>query len=211
MRRSIVLLGVLLSVAVVLASCDRATLRTGTGVIELYPTAKPLTGPIPVGRWMCFFLFDYEAIKMTNSGRVPRLCQLYDSFYESAEFNPDGTGWLLDQWQRGSSGIPDNAFQITGRSLLYVRKSEFRWMEQQDGALLVQLRSEYVGDVEEITSDVFLLSPHVSYLSRRLMIRIGSEAHRGMANLINCVAANNRRKLFELETCEAPPFTVPER
>ena len=207
-QRSVLLLAAVVLSAVLLSSCSGTVRAGGTGTVTLYPTAAPLTGSVPVGRWVCYASFDYDDIKRTNRAIVPGLCYVHGSADRRVEYNADGTGWLLGAWQRGDGRIPDDgAFLIAGSSLVYARKAELRWALRDD-SLIVQRRTELTGRVESVTDDVFVYSRGAP---RRpvVMIRVGTAAHHGIVDLINCVTRNNARQLFELEECAAPPFTLP--
>ena len=88
-----------------LAGCS-ATVSPGsptTGGIKRYPTSEPLTGPAPVGYWACVSDFDPAEFRMSNSRSAPRFYRCRAGSGERAiEYRPDGTGWELARYERGS-------------------------------------------------------------------------------------------------------------
>ena len=103
MKRIVTAAVVLIAVGLLAASCS-ATLRGagGGGVVTLYPTAEPLVGELPVGRWACVSgNLDFEENKKSNRGSAPRLCDLYLAPDAGAiALHPDESGFLLKQYQR---------------------------------------------------------------------------------------------------------------
>ena len=99
MRRFTVAAAAVVAV-IVLAGCS-ATISTGTGTtIKAWPTAEPLTGPVPVGRWACFFDEDMDAMRASNQAEPPSACFIL--YGGAIAFHPGGIGYDLKQYVRGS-------------------------------------------------------------------------------------------------------------
>ena len=99
MKRIILLLGVTVSCVAIMAT-------TCTGIVAMtpWPVADPLVGDLPIGRWAGVEDFDFEGKKANNDGDYPALIRAVGNFPGGAlELNPDGTGYVLKQYQRSQS------------------------------------------------------------------------------------------------------------
>lgn len=196
MKRILVLF-IVLSV-LILASCKATVMSPGEEIV-LRPTAKPLVGDFPVGRWACFKPFSYERVKRTNSIReLPRCAPWY---YGVVELRPDDVGWWLNRNRnelKGSVRFKND----TTHFYTYPARGEIRW-RLTGTELLMQSAYNYRYQLTEITDEVFGLSANAS---NYLMINIESDSYVAIQVLAACVEANSKRKLFQLETCPRPPW-----
>ena len=168
--------------------------------------AEPLEGPIPVGRWRCYYDQDLERFRNTNSTSLLRNdCNVLD-FKRDFEFNPDGTGWVLDRYVAGNSSIPSEAFRISGSSLIYARKREFRWA-LNSRHLTIQTTRNLVSTITMVNDSTFRYEWESHSRGSQVFVLIGSPAHKRMAEFRACAEKNNGRNLFEVVDCGEPPDT----
>lgn len=190
-------------VTLVLVSCSGSvTVGGGKKPIKTWPTAEPLAGDMPVGRWRCYRDQDLAAMRETNSPALDNSCDLI-RFKLDYEFLADGSGWTLKRYNAESSSIPSGAFTITGSALVYARDDEFRWDLDSD-RLTLQRTYNIIGIVSQVNSNTFRFDREGWV---RVFMRIGSPEHLRMAEFRQCVADNRGRNLFDVEDCGEPPDT----
>ena len=196
--------------------------------IEDWPVAEPLTGELPVGYWWCVDEEDWDELRTSNNGRDDRPRHANCRYGQTSlsvghsylplaiELRPDGTGydlWRYDLRSWRISGIPEEAFRITGSSaLLFEREAELRWQLIEGGSKLhYQTTYNQVREIEVLTDDVIhvggievLTDTYRRYGRPYLMLRIGSSAYKTMLAFRACVTGNVGRNLFEVEDCGYP-------
>ena len=93
----------LLAMVLLMTACSGTVSLSGAGgngVVPRWPTATPLTGEVPVGRWACVFDADLEGMKSSNSSSSPQACFVLDG--GAISFHPDSSGYDLKQYKRES-------------------------------------------------------------------------------------------------------------
>ena len=114
------------------------------------------------------------------------------------------TGWATGEDEIESGEPPVTAFALHGSDLLYDRDRELRW-QYEDGILIIQTTDEELHHIEVIAPNVLRMTTRGR---TRLLIRIGSPEYLAMIRYRECVMRNEDKNLFELETCEVPPFAT---
>lgn len=169
------------------------TVLPGPGIPEPYTSGGPSGGT-----WACIHVYDYENIRRYNQAIIPYRCNPW--VRGIIEFYDNEVGW----WLEFTTWNANNSFQIDGSDLYYQRipRHEVRW--RLDGNKFI-ITSAYIYryDYQRLNHDVFLLD------GKYVMLRIGSRSYAATFELIECVAENRKRKLFELETCPRPPYWLP--
>ena len=90
-------------VLLLIVGCTSTTVKAGPIRIKTWPTATPLSGPTPVGRWAAVLDYDYASLRETTTKVFPTPKGVTDrSLAPAVELWPDGTGWDLRVYRRSS-------------------------------------------------------------------------------------------------------------
>ena len=168
----LLLLAPAIAVAVLLSACARGTVNLPVvGPVELYPTAEPLTGDMPIGRWDCFDgNTDYERVSKSNRfSSFDARCSLgiwigntylgaRSTSKTSVAFKPDGTGRNMRAIHKTSTASkPDDGFLIEGSpNWIYSEGNSFRW-ELEGTELTVYDRDQRIFATRQPSDDAFYI------------------------------------------------------
>lgn len=211
--RRIAFLAAAISVAVTLVGCSGAvSVKPGAKkpLADPWPTAEPLSGSFPIGRWACFDAgIDYEALKRANDRRTfdPRCFYIWITASigkdRSVSLLPDSTGWVIRHGEP-SRASGSGWFRLAGSDLLYQRTDDFRW-EYAEGTLTVQHTDHETYTVESVQADWFLITrDRYRNATQYMMVRIGTSFYQELVAFGECVRSNYDKKLFEVVECSVP-------
>ncbi len=180
------------------------------------PKLKPnLAGPLPIGRWSVWMLFDPERHRESNNGWP------WDIYRYSVEFTGDGLGctllfYGLDKRMHGGFRFPAMGDNVWTRD----DELSWTWTKRQNDHDLMVLSTTYetIYTVSTATEDFISMTetmrggentlwPHGE---RLILARLGSDEYWDLVRFYNCVKGNDGKPIHKLDTCETP-FVPDER
>ena len=166
-----------------------------------YPKQK-LTGQLPIGRWACFHVKNFEENRKTNKSTPITRCavnwRMFDSTIIELEEGSVGHTLLLDKEKLNSS-----SFKLEHSSNFYLRGEELRWMfyaNADNFSLIIQTKAEYHTYLDIISNNLL----HKFSREDEYLVRISSPEYILLMNYKDCIKTNNTRNLYELQDCGIP-------
>ena len=174
----------------------------GNQTIIIPSNQQELQGQLPIGRWACFHVLDFEENRKTNKSAPITRCainwRMFDSTIIELKENSVGHTLLLDQEK-----LNTNSFKLAHSSNFYLRGEELRWMfyaNEDNFSLIIQTQAEYHTYLDIISNNLL----HKFSREDEYLVRISSPEYILLMNYKDCIKANNTRNLYELQDCGIP-------
>ena len=177
-----------------------------------------LTGDVPVGRWAVVNDFIVDPYITSNSGWLGWSGGNPGPYIGIWELRDDLKGNILVPHGKGR---PKAGFTFpAGGETVWAHGDAFAW-HWRDGGMVITAEQHTAYIVDHVYRDMVVMTAgnlrmrSVDDPLRRtgnqqiLMLRIGSGLDVKVLSFYRCVEANDRKKLFELQTCHDPFVGVP--
>ena len=161
-----------------------------------------LYGPLPIGRWACFHIKDFNKNYKTNKPAPITRCDINWRMFNSKiiEFQEASLGYIL---LVDKHNINSESFKLENSPFSYLRNKELRWMlyaNADNFSLVLQTDSEYHTVIEIISNNIF----HKLNRDYEYIIRIGSPEYILLMNYKECIEMNSGRNIYKLQDCGIP-------